>query len=111
MNRPTSTLSLRKLLALAAALIMLCALLAGCGKDNTDETKGNPDPSETMSQTTPPTEEETEPPTEEPTEAPTEEPTEPSVVMGTVNADNLNVRTAPSKTNSDVLKRLLLCFG
>ena len=106
MNRPTSTFSLRRLLALAAALIMLCALLAGCGKDETEDTKGNPDPSETATQTTP-TEDATEPPTEEPTEAPTEAPTEPPVVMGTVNADNLNVRTSPA-TTSDILKRLAI---
>ena len=86
-----NAIALRRLLALAAALALLTALFAGCGKtDPDDETLNNLDQlgtSEPAVETT-----------EEPTAAPTEEPTEPAPtsVMGTVTTDNLNVRSNPS---------------
>ena len=95
-----STYSLRRLLALVLALVMCSAVFAGCGKTNGDPTE----PSETITETAEPTE--TEEPTEEATEEPTEpEVTVPPVVMGTVNAGPLNVRSEPY-TTADILKRL-----
>ena len=103
MNRPAH--SLRKLLALVLALLMCASIFTGCNKKPVEEPT---EPSETTAVTTPPTEEPTEAPTEEPTEAPTEPVvTVPPVTMGTVNADNLNVRTEPDST-ADILKRLAI---
>ena len=105
MNR--SAHPLRKLLALVLALLMCTALFTGCDKAPPQETQGT-EPSETIEQTVAPTDEPTEPPTEEPTEAPTEPVvTVPPVTMGTVNSDNLNVRTEASFT-ADILKRLAI---
>ena len=105
MNR--SAHSLRKLLALVLALLLCAALFTGCDKTPPVETQAT-DPSENIQQTAEPTDEPTEPPTEEPTEAPTEPVvTVPPVTMGTVNADNLNVRTEPD-TTADILKRLAI---
>ena len=100
MNR--SAHPLRKLLALVLALLMCTALFTGCDKAPPQETQGT-EPSETIEQTVAPTDEPTEPPTEEPTETPTEPVvTVPPVTMGTVNSDNLNVRTEASFT-ADIL--------
>ena len=105
MNR--SNYTLRRLLALVLALVMIAALFAGCSKTGTDD-KNPSEPSETIEQTEEPTDEPTEPPTEPPTEAPTEpEVTVPPVITGTVNADNLNVRSDPD-TTADILKRLAI---
>lgn len=106
MNRPT--FSMRRLLALVIALIMFAALLAGCGKDDTEDTSGSSEPSGTTEQTAAPTDEPTAAPTDEPTEAPTDPVvTVPTVTVGTVNADNLNVRAEPY-TTADILKRLAI---
>ena len=108
MNRPTHFLTLRRLLALAAVLVMLGALLAGCGTEDKDNISGTTDTSEPTVQTTESTQEPTDEPTEEPTEEPTDpEVTEPPVTIGIVNADNLNVRTEPY-TTADILKRLAI---
>ena len=104
MKRSMNTL--RRLLALALVLVMVGSLFAGCNKKDADPTV----PSETqgIEQTDAPTDAATEAPTEEPTEAPTEPAeTVPPVLMGTVNADNLNVRSEPYST-SDILKRLAI---
>ena len=104
MKRSTSTL--RRLLALVLVLVMVGSLFAGCNKKEKEEPVST-EPSESIQQTDAPTEA-----TEEPTAEPTEEPTEPAVtvppvVMGTVNADNLNVRSEPYST-ADILKRLAI---
>ena len=105
MNR--SAYSLRKLLALVLALLMCAALFAGCDGAPAEETNGT-EPSENTQQTAAPTDVPTDPPTEEPTDAPTEPAvTVPPVTMGTVNADNLNVR-AEADTTADILKRLAI---
>lgn len=105
MNR--STYTLRRLLALVIALVMFAALFTACEKAPADETKST-EPSETIGQTDAPTDAPTEEPTEEPTEAPTDPVvTVPPVTTGTVNADNLNVRTEPD-TTADILKRLAI---
>ena len=102
-----STYTLRRLLALVLVLVMVGTLFAGCDTKKPDPTEPEA-PSETMQQTEAPT----EAPTEEPTEEPTGEVTEPvedahEIVMGTVNADNLNVR-AETDTTADILKRLAI---
>ena len=105
MKRSMNTL--RRLLALALVLVMVGSLFAGCNKKEADPTV----PSETqgMEQTEAPTDAATEAPTEEPTEAPTEPAeTVPPVLIGTVNADNLNVRAEPYSTGTDILKRLAI---
>ena len=100
-----ATFPLRRLLALVLVLVMVGSVFAGCSKNKPEETEPqNP----VIEQTDAPTEEPTEAPTEEPTEAPTEpEVTVPPVTMGTVNADNLNVRSDPYST-ADILKRLAI---
>ena len=105
MKRSMNTL--RRLLALVLVLVMVGSLFAGCNKKEADPT--NPVETQgTTEQTAAPTEAATEAPTEEPTEAPTEPvETVPPVLMGTVNADNLNVRSEPYST-SDILKRLAI---
>lgn len=101
-----STNTLRRLLALVLVLVMVGTLFAGCNKKNPDPTDPS-EPSEPTTQVTDPTEEPTDP-TEEPTEEPTEPTvTVPPVTMGTVNADNLNVRAEPYST-ADILKRLAI---
>lgn len=102
-----STYTLRRLLALVLVLVMTCSLFAGCNR-KTDDSTVPQEPSETAAETAAPTDEPTDAPTEEATEAPTEpEETVPPVIMGTVNADNLNVRTEPYST-ADILKRLAI---
>ena len=100
-----STYTLRRLLALVLVLVMVGSLFAGCSKLKKDD---ETEPNETIEQTAAPTDEPTQAPTDAPTEAPTEPAvTEPPVIMGTVNADNLNVRAEPYST-SDILKRLAI---
>lgn len=100
-----STYTLRRLLALVLVLVMVASLFAGCNRKKDDATDPN---EETIEQTVAPTDEPTQAPTDAPTEAPTEPVvTEPPVIMGTVNADNLNVRAEPYST-SDILKRLAI---
>ena len=102
-----STFTMRRLLALVLVLIMVGSLFAGCGKKTNDPTVPS-EPNETIAGTAAPTDEPTVAPTQAPTEAPTEPaPTVPPVLMGTVNADNLNVRSEPYST-ADILKRLAI---
>ena len=102
-----STYTLRRLLALVLVLVMVGSLFAGCNKKTNDPTVPS-EPNETIAPTAEPTEEPTVAPTDEPTEAPTEPAeTVPPVLMGTVNADNLNVRSEPYST-ADILKRLAI---
>jgi len=91
-----SALTLRRLLALLAALALVVSL-AGCMND----TSKNPDdePSD------PPAQSEATDPTDAPTDPTEPEETEPPVLMGTVTHDNLNVRSNPS-TDSTILKKL-----
>ena len=93
-----SRMTLRKLLMLMAVISLLLVSLAGC-MDDTASDNPSDEPSGTASQTeaTDPTDASTSP-----TEA---EETEPPTLMGTVTADNLNVRSNPS-TDSTVLKQL-----
>ena len=96
--KKTFTMTLRKLLMLMAVLSLLVSLSACLGSP--DPTDPSDEPSGT-SQT-----DATDPTEGQPTVAPTdpEEPTEPAV-MGTVIADNLNVRSNPS-TEGTQLKQL-----
>ena len=94
----------RRLMTLTLAMLMVFSFF-GCSKQ--DEPTPT-DPVEDQVQTDPTTAEDpTEAPSETATEAPTEAPTEPPVqtVMGTVSANNLNVRSNPS-TDSTVLSQL-----
>ncbi len=98
----------RRLMSLALAMVLIFSFV-GCSKP---EEPNTPAETEGQSQSEPaktetPTETPTEASTETPTEAPTEAPTEPPVqtVMGTVSANNLNVRSNPS-TDSTVLSQL-----
>ena len=96
-----STLTMfRRVMALSLALLLVVGL-TGCfgkGKDTPTEPVADPTAAPTTA---------TEAPTDAPTEAATEAPTEPPVkgVMGTVSANNLNVRSNPS-TDSTVLSQL-----
>lgn len=102
-----SKYTLRRLLALALVLVMVGSLFAGCSKKAADPTVPS-EPNETIAETAAPTNEPTDAPTEAATEAPTEPvETVPPVLMGTVNADNLNVRSEPYST-ADILKRLAI---
>jgi len=94
--KKNSALTLRRLLALLAALALVVSL-AGC----MDDTSKNPDgePSDPPSQT------EGTNPTDAPADPTEPEETEPPVIMGTVTHDNLNVRSNPS-TDSTILKKL-----
>lgn len=94
-----STLTMfRRVMAMSLALLLVVGLTGCFGKEDPDPTE---DP------TTAATAAPTDAPTEAPTDAPTEAPTEPPVkgVMGTVSANNLNVRSNPS-TDSTVLSQL-----
>ena len=96
--------TLRRLLALVLVLVMVGSLFAGCNKKDPDPTNPSNEPTATVGQTDP-TEDPTDP-TVEPTDEPTEPiVTDPPVTMGTVNYDNLNVRSEPYST-ADILKRL-----
>ena len=93
--KKTSNARLRRTLAMIAALTILLSCLAGCKKQAPEETE---DPTSS----TPPTAATTEPTTEATTAPPeTTEPKAPSV-MGTVNTNNLNIRTSPSSTSTIV---------
>ena len=84
-----------RLLALILALALVVGLTGCFQKDDPQPTEEPTIPTETTPvQETPTEEQPTEPPTEAPTEAPAE------VVMGTVTANNLNVRPSPSTDNS-----------
>ena len=91
--KKTSNARLRRILAMIAALTILLSCLAGCKKgpaeDETDPSESEPSTAATTEATT------------EATTAPTEttEPKAPSV-MGTVNTNNLNIRTSPSTTST-----------
>lgn len=98
----TSILSrLRMLLALSLALVLVLSLTGCFQKDDPDPTGGAEDPT---TQVDPTSADPTEAPTEGPTEAPVQDPVQKSV-MGTVTANNLNVRSNPS-TDSTVLSQL-----
>ena len=90
--KKTSNARLRRTLAMIAALTILLSCLAGCGKKKPVE-------DETVPDSTPPTAATTE--ATQATEAPTQ-PTEttPPSVWGTVNTNNLNIRTSPSSTST-----------
>ena len=90
--KKTSNARLRRILAMIAALTILLSCLAGCGKKKPVEDENVPD-------STPPTAATTE--ATQATEAPTQ-PTEttPPSVWGTVNTNNLNIRTSPSSTST-----------
>ena len=90
--KKTSNARLRRILAMIAALTILLSCLAGCKKDPVD--------TEEPTDSTPPTAATTLPPE---TTAPPET-TEPKVpsVMGTVNTNNLNIRTSPASTSTIV---------
>ena len=90
----TSNARLRRILAMIAALTILLSCLAGCKKNEDD----NPDDSTPPASESTPTDVESTPPTE--TDPPeTTEPPVPSV-WGTVNTNNLNIRTSPSSTST-----------
>ena len=87
--KKTSNARLRRILAMIAALTILLSCLAACSKkpEETDPTDSTPP----TAATTLPTE----------TTAPTEPPvTTPLSVWGTVNTNNLNIRTSPSSTST-----------
>lgn len=94
----------RRLMALALALLMVVSLTGCFAKDD-------PDPTDEPTNAVVPTDptDSSEKPTDEPTDAtdPSEAPTDPAekTVMGTVSANNLNVRSNPS-TDSTVLSQL-----
>ena len=95
-----STLTMfRRVMAMTLALLLVVGLTGCIGKGDDKPT----DPP-AMSD---PTKAPTEAPTEKPTEAPTEAPTEPPVkgVMGTVSANNLNVRSNHA-SDSAILSQL-----
>ena len=85
---------LRRILAMIAALTMLLATLTACSKTGADKEDTTP-----STEASTPVAESTAP--IETTEAPTEA-TEPEVpaVEGTVNTNNLNIRTSPSSTSA-----------
>lgn len=99
-----STLTMfRRVMALSLALLLVVGLTGCFGKGDDKVT----DPTTAVDPTTASTDAATEAATDAPTEAATEAPTEPAVkgVMGTVSANNLNVRSNPS-TDSTVLSQL-----
>ena len=108
MKKP-NTLTLRRLLAMTLALVLVVGLTGCWFKEKPDPTEeplppvmNDPTPS-TQPSTSAPTAEPTQEPTDAPTEAPTEEPTEAptedtkpvqTTTMGTVTATKLNIRSA-----------------
>ena len=89
--KKTTNARLRRILAMIAALTILLSCLTACGK--------KPEETEPSANSTPPTSAATEAP--ETTEAPTDPPeTTPPTVWGTVNTNNLNIRTSPSTTST-----------
>ena len=89
--KKTSNARLRRIVAMIAALTILLSCLAGCSKKN-------PEDDQTIPDSTPPTAATTLPP--ETTEATTPTETTPPSVWGTVNTNNLNIRTNPSSTST-----------
>ncbi len=100
--KKNSRFQLRRLLMLLMAVAMLTVSLAGCNFGSEDPTNPS-EPSETQVQL--PSDEATDP-SEDPTDPTETEPVEKSV-MGTVIANNLNVRSNAS-TDSTVLKQLAI---
>lgn len=90
--KKTSNARLRRTLAMIAALTILLSCLAGCKKAPVDTEDPTVDTPPTAAATTPT--ETTAPPE-------TTEPKAPSV-MGTVNTNNLNIRTSPASTSTIV---------
>ena len=89
--KKTTNARLRRILAMIAALTILLSCLTACGK--------KPEETEPSADSTPPTSAATEAP--ETTEAPTApSETTPPTVWGTVNTNNLNIRTSPSTTST-----------
>jgi len=103
--RKNDTFSLRRLLALTLALVLVVGLTGCWFKEDPDPTDDplppvsndstpSTEPS-TAAPTAEPTQEPTDAPTEEPTEAPTEDTTPvQTTTMGTVTATKLNIRSA-----------------
>lgn len=93
-----STTKFRRVMALTLALLLVVGLTGCIGQKDPDPTDA---PTEVV------TEAPTEKPTEKPTEAPTEKPTEAPEkgVMGTVSANNLNVRSNHA-SDSAILSQL-----
>ena len=91
--KKTSHARLRRILAMIAALTILLATLTACNKpvSETEDTAPSTEATTPTSETTLP------PETTEPTEV-----TEPEVpaIEGTVNTNNLNIRTSPSSTST-----------
>ena len=100
--KKNSSFQLRRLLVLMMAIALLAVSLAGCnfGSEDSNDPSG---PSETQNQL--PSDKATDP-SEDPTDPTETEPQEKSV-MGTVIANNLNVRSNAS-TDSTVLKQLAI---
>ena len=92
---------LRALIALTLAFVLVLSLTGCFKKDEPNPTDGAEEPT---SQAGPNAADPTDAPTEESMDAPTEAPVQKSV-MGTVTANNLNVRSNPS-TDSTVLSQL-----
>ena len=96
---------LRTLLVLSLALVLVLSLTGCFQKEDTP----TDDPKDPTTQVDPTGDAEpTDEPTEEPTEAPTEAPTAPpqKSEMGTVTANNLNVRSNPSNSGSTIIGQL-----
>ena len=88
--KKTSYARLRRILAMIAALTILLSCLAACGK--------KPEETESTADSTPPTAATTE--ATQPTETTAPPETTPPSVWGTVNTNNLNIRTSPSSTST-----------
>ena len=88
--KKTSYARLRRILAMIAALTILLSCLAACGK--------KPVETEPSQESTPPTAATTE--ATQPTETTAPPETTPPTVWGTVNTNNLNIRTSPSSTST-----------
>ena len=88
--KKTSNARLRRILAMIAALTILLSCLAGCSK--------KPVETEPSTESTPPTAATTE--ATQPTETTAPPETTPLSVWGTVNTNNLNIRTSPSSTST-----------
>ena len=88
--KKTTNARLRRILAMIAALTILLSCLAACGKkpEETDPSVESTPPTAATTEATQPTE----------TTAPPETP--PPSVWGTVNTNNLNIRTSPSSTST-----------
>lgn len=103
--KKNSSIPLRRLLVLTAVFALLLVCLGACGKDDLSDGTG-PDTSATDTQPQESTGTTPEDPTDAATAPPETEAFEP--VMGTVTANNLNVRSNPSTADSTVLKQLAI---